>query len=777
MDIHQLLNDRFGLDRYRPGQEEVVRHVIDGDDALIVMPTGAGKSLCFQAPALALGGTTLVVSPLIALMKDQVDGLVERGIRATCINSSLSVGERNERMRLLHEGHWELVYVAPERFTPRFLAEIKGVDIRLLAIDEAHCLSQWGHDFRPDYLRLGKVREALGRPITVAATATATPRVQDDIVHTLGLDKPRRFIRGFDRENLLLEVVACGNVNDKAALLPDLVRGTTALVYCATRKNVDRATRALREAGVPAERYHAGLEPAERSRVQDGFKAGAIPVVVATNAFGMGVDKSDVRAVVHWDVPGTVEAYYQEIGRAGRDGLPSRIALLFNERDRRTQEFFIKMGHPPVEHVRAVYDRLLQERTNPVYIRREQLGEALPDDAGGDRTASSCIYVLEREGWCRRIHPAERPGRVVLRTDAPADLPSGLRGKVLAVVRERLSEFPGDALVLRVDRLAQDLDVEREQLTAALRGLQERNYLAWRPAERIGGVELLRPGEQLTLDEERLRKRRRQEFEKLDRMIDFASSSCRRKYLLEYFGERAPWPRCGTCDGCREGKELALGPRALAPDEETLVRKVLACVARMSGVRGGQGFSGGLVAKVLTGSKDRAVLAFKFDRLSTYGLLANSTVGDVERVIDALARAGALQKDHVTRRIGDREMTYPEYQLTELGRQVMLQRAPEFVMTWPKVQVRKRPRPPPKRPGQARVASDLLVYLQEVRRKLAAEADLPAYVIAPNRTLEDMATVRPTTRRAMLTVHGMGPVRFGRYGGPFLDAIRSWQGT
>ncbi|MCP4808152.1 MAG: ATP-dependent DNA helicase RecQ [Proteobacteria bacterium] len=777
MDIQHLLTDRFGLERFRPGQEEVVQHLFDGDDALIVMPTGAGKSLCFQAPAVALGGTTLVVSPLIALMKDQVDGLVERGIRATCINSSLSVGERNERMRLLHEGHWELVYVAPERFTPRFLAEIKGCDIRMLAIDEAHCLSQWGHDFRPDYLRLGKVREALGHPITVAATATATPRVQDDIVKTLGLDQPRRFIRGFDRENLLLEVVACGGVNDKAALLPDLVRGSTALVYCATRKNVERATRALREAGVPAERYHAGMEPADRSRVQDGFKAGSIPVVVATNAFGMGVDKSDVRVVAHWDVPGTVEAYYQEIGRAGRDGLPSRIVLLYNEQDRRTQEFFIKMGHPPVEHVRAVYSRLLQERTNPAYIRREELGAALPDDAGGDRTASSCIYVLEREGWVRRIHPAERPGRVVLRTDAPSTPPGGLRGRVHKVVSERLAEFPGDALVLRVDRLAHDLDIERDQLTAALRGLQERNYLAWRPAERIGGVELLRPGEALTLDEARLRTRRRQEFEKLDRMLDYATAPCRRRYLLEYFGESPPWDRCGSCDGCREGKELSLGPRALAPDEETLVRKVLACVARMGAKRTGQGFSSGLISKVLTGSKDRTVLAFKFDRLSTYGLLPQLQVSDVELLIGALTRAGALQKDHVTRTIGQRETTYAEYTLTDLGRRVMFQKEPEFVMTWPKVTLRKRPRPPPKRPGQARVASDLLVYLQEIRRKLASAADLPAYVVAPNRTLEDMATVRPTTRRAMLTVHGMGPVRFGRYGAPFLDAIRSWQGT
>jgi len=777
MDLEDILKNRFGLDRFRPGQEEVVRHLIDGDDALVVMPTGAGKSLCFQAPAVARGGTTLVVSPLIALMKDQVDGLVERGIKATFINSSLAPTERAERLEGMTRGDWELVYVAPERFTPRFLKHIERCDIRLFAIDEAHCLSQWGHDFRPDYLRLGRVREVLGDVPTAALTATATPRVQDDIVQSLGLEQPRRFIRGFDRENLLLEVVQASGPSDKAAMLPELVRGSTALVYCATRKNVERATRALRESGVPAERYHGGLEPQERTRVQDAFMSGRAPIVVATNAFGMGVDKDDVRVIVHWDIPGTVEAYYQEIGRAGRDGLPSRVVLLYNASDRRTQEFFIKMGHPPVEHVRSVYDRLLRERTNPVFIGRDALAECLPEDAGGDRTASSCVYVLQREGWVRRIHPAERPGRVVLRTDAPDEVPKGMRGDVLSLVRDRLNAFPGEALIVRPDRLAADLGLEREQLANALRGLESRGFLAWRPPERIGGVELIRPGAPLELDEARLRLRRRQEFEKLDRMIDYAGSGCRRRYLLEYFGERPSWDRCGTCDSCREGREMPLGPRPLAPDEEVVVRKVLSCVARMCRSGQDQGFSASLIAKVLTGSKDRAVLAFKFDRLSTWGLLRDIAPTDVERIVDALARAGALDKDHVSRHMRGREVTYAELRLNERGRNVMFQRAPDFLMQWPKVHVRRRPRPPPRRAGEARVATDLLVYLQEVRRKLAAAEDVPAYVVAPNRTLEDMATVRPTTRNAMLTVHGMGPVRFSRYGSPFLEAIRGWQGT
>ena len=767
MDLSTLLNERFGHPGFREGQQAICAHVSDGDDALVVMPTGAGKSLCYQLPALARGGTTLVVSPLIALMKDQVDGLVAKGIRATGINSTLTLTERRERMAALRRGEWELVYVAPERFTPAFLEDLKAVDIRLLAIDEAHCLSQWGHDFRPDYLRLGQVRVALGCPPTVALTATATPKVQDDIVHTLGLEAHRRFIQGFDRPNLVLEVQSVSSVADKEARLPGLVQGLTSLVYCATRKNVERAVLALRQAGVPAEAYHAGIDKQERSRVQDAFMQGRLQCVCATNAFGMGVDKDDVRSIVHWDIPGTVEAYYQEIGRAGRDGLPSRVTLLYNERDRGTQEFFIKLGHPPVEHVHAVYERLLQERENPVWIARTALGEALPDDAGGERTASSCLYVLQREGWVLHIRPADRPGRVVLRTDAPQGTPRGLRGQVLEVVQERLHENPADGLVLHPERLARALDVEREQLVAALRGLEDRGYIRYRPPERIGGVELLRPNEELQLPEKRLIERRQAEYQKLDKMMDYGGAACRRRYLLEYFGEKTPFERCGTCDGCRAGTPLPLGPRSLDAEEELIVRKTLSCVARMK-----KPFSPAMIARVLIGSRDRTILAFHFDRLTTWGLLSQLTQAEVEAILQELVRAEALFRQHTTRDVNGRKRTYAELSLTEKGARVMMQKEDAFTMVWPQVKARRRPVPPPRRAGK--VVSDLLVYLKEVRRKLAEEEGVPAYVVASNRTLEEMSDERPMTRASLLEVHGWGPVRMARYGQPFLDAMQAW---
>jgi len=327
-DIDALLEQRFGFRSFRPGQREVVAHVVGGDDALVVMPTGAGKSLCYQVPALARGGLCIVVSPLIALMKDQVDGLVERDIRATFLNSSLDRDEYEARRDRVARGEVELLYVAPERFTPAFVHWCTQRDVRTLAIDEAHCLSQWGHDFRPEYLKLGRVREALGRPTTMALTATATPEVQDDIVQTLGIHEGRRFIQGFDRKNLVLEVIRTERKSAKDPLLVDLVQPGPSLVYCATRKHVEKACQTLREAGVRTGMYHAGMDAWDRTRIQDAFMAGQVPVVVATNAFGMGIDKRDIRTIVHYDMPGTVEAYYQEIGRAGRDGRQSRAVLL-----------------------------------------------------------------------------------------------------------------------------------------------------------------------------------------------------------------------------------------------------------------------------------------------------------------------------------------------------------------------------------------------------------------------------------------------------------------
>src|SRR5918994_1018772 len=331
------LHKYFGFEEFREGQPEVISAVLEGHDTVVVMPTGGGKSLCYQLPALMREGVTVVVSPLIALMKDQVDALHARGLPATFINSSIDFEEQKARVAGLRQGHFKLVYVAPERFrSNHFVETLQRLQISLFAVDEAHCISSWGHDFRPDYLRLQSFRERIGQPQTVALTATATPYVRADIIEQLKLDEPRAFVSGFDRPNLSLGVV-----------------------YTETRKSVEQITRKLQEARLSVVGYHAGMTDEERVRAQEEFMSGRTQVIVATNAFGMGIDKPDIRFVVHFHLPGSIEAYYQEIGRAGRDGGQSVCLLLFNYADKRTQDYFIEGSYPPPDMIAKVYETLV----------------------------------------------------------------------------------------------------------------------------------------------------------------------------------------------------------------------------------------------------------------------------------------------------------------------------------------------------------------------------------------------------------------------------------
>jgi RecQ family ATP-dependent DNA helicase len=357
-ELREALSTHFGYDGFRPGQEEIIRSVLSGRPTLAILPTGGGKSLCYQLPALLLEGTTVVASPLVALMKDQVDALTARGIRATFVNSSLSEADRKERQAHVRAGAYRLVYVAPERFrSGSFREAIAQVRVPLFAIDEAHCISSWGHDFRPDYLRLAEAWGHLRAERILALTATATPEVRKDVVRALGLEDPQVFVAGFDRPNLFVEVARASGDQEKIGRILSLARrGGPGLVYAATRRNVEKVVLALRANGVDAAGYHAGMDDAERSAAQEAFLRGEVSVVVATNAFGMGVDKADIRFVVHFHVPRSIEAYYQEIGRAGRDGAESLALLLFNYADVMLQKRMIEGARPKEETVRKVWD-------------------------------------------------------------------------------------------------------------------------------------------------------------------------------------------------------------------------------------------------------------------------------------------------------------------------------------------------------------------------------------------------------------------------------------
>jgi ATP-dependent DNA helicase RecQ len=437
MTPHDVLEKYFGFREFLDAQEEVITAITGGADALVVMPTGGGKSLCYQLPALLLEGTTIVVSPLIALMKDQVDALQRRGISATLINSTLTPAEQQERIRALARGEFKLVYIAPERFRSRSFLEALGQStIALFAVDEAHCMSMWGHDFRPDYFRLGQVLETLGRPQVAAFTATATPEVRRDILTHLALREPREFVAGFARPNLKLLITHVANEAEKYARLNALIsEHKTGIVYCSTRKRVEAVAETLQLANISSILYHGGMNDAEREKAQNEFMQGRRDIVVATNAFGMGIDRADIRFVVHFDVPGSVEAYYQEAGRAGRDGEAATCELLFNHADTRVQEFFIEGSNPPLEFIAQTYEMLRREvnSNNELQISIKEMALRLGDERS-DMMISASLHILDREGYVDRF---DIPGKRVRGTRV---LQPDVRGHQLKLDAAKLRE-------------------------------------------------------------------------------------------------------------------------------------------------------------------------------------------------------------------------------------------------------------------------------------------------------------------------------------------------
>ena len=391
----QLLKKYFGYDKFRRGQAAVIEHVMNGKHTAAIMPTGGGKSICYQIPALMLPGVTLVISPLISLMKDQVDALLQNGIEATFLNSTLNFKETEERMDLVQRGECKLVYIAPERLgNPSFIDWLKKLDVSLAAIDEAHCISQWGHDFRPSYLNLKPVIDSLpSHPAVLALTATATPAVKEDICRTLGIQGENVISTGFARENLFFSVMK--DENRDVYIRDYLMRNKeeSGIIYASTRKEVDRIYQKLTKAGFSAGRYHAGMSEAERTSQQDAFLLDQTLIMVATNAFGMGIDKSNVRYVIHYQVPKNMESYYQEAGRAGRDGLDSECILFYSPQDVRVQRFLIEQSVPAErqsQEINRLYnmkDYCFTEGCLQAFIL-EYFGEQEPEKCG---RCSNCL--------------------------------------------------------------------------------------------------------------------------------------------------------------------------------------------------------------------------------------------------------------------------------------------------------------------------------------------------------------------------------------------------
>ncbi len=760
-DARGILRTFFSYEDFRPGQGEIIASILAGRDTVAVMPTGGGKSLCYQVPALMLEGLTVVVSPLIALMQDQVDALSRRGIPATYINSHLTHRDVTIRMERTRFGAYRMLYVAPERFeSSRFVDALKGIPISLLAVDEAHCVSEWGHDFRPSYLRLAEAREQLGRPVVAALTATATPEVRRDIVQQLALTDPVVLVRGFDRPNLRFRVLT--GVNKKQVILDRCARGDSGVVYAGSRATVEELARLTREAGIASAPYHAGLGADQRRETQEQFLSGTLPVIVATTAFGMGIDKPNVRFVIHHDMPLSIEQYYQEAGRAGRDGEPAECIVLYHEADRGFPELLIRSTYPDRALVQQVYSFLHNEAGTVVGNYTDLL---LPLTASSianrlrsasETSVRNALGLLEHHGYLRQISTVY--ARTTLRFLLPPErmrewVTESTRPLLTPVVFALLRTVGGEAFFSEVDVDIADIAaksfLDEERILDGLRELAKEQVVALhleRPKSGIvlSGVRI--PAGDLDIDFRAQDKRRKRQFLKLDALEHYLTASeCRRNLLLAYFSEDDIKGTCGICDVCTgESHPTRMREQPLPTREDRLV--ILHAVAEVNGK-----FGRSLVVDILRGAKTRRIVDYGLTECAMYGRLASHSGDQVKSWLDVLVVEGLLRRS---------DGVHPTLFVTQEGEQFLGRPV--------------LPRSLPARgaaPEEAGVDAVLLEALRAVRRRVAQHGGLPSYAVMTDEVLRALCLAKPRDRGAFLAIEGVGPATFQKCGREMLAAI------
>lgn len=578
MSALEILKEYWGYDSFRPKQEDIVLSALEGKDVLAILPTGGGKSVCFQVPAMMREGIAIVVTPLIALMKDQVQNLNDRGIKALCVNAGMGRREVDLTLNNAAYGDFKFLYVSPERLgTQLFRQYVREMNVNFIVVDEAHCISQWGYDFRPDYLQIGKLRELVDAPV-IALTATATPQVAEDIMEKLGFEEKCLIKSGFERPNLSYIVRHCEDKLGQLLHISSSVAGT-GIVYVRSRAKTEELAAFLNANGVKASFYHAGLGPDSRSDRQARWKSGEIRLMVCTNAFGMGIDKPDVRFVVHFDVPDSPEAYFQEAGRGGRDGKRSYAVLLWNATDIKRLRQIATVSFPSLDYIEDIYHKVhaFYEIPYDTGMGRQikfDLDEFCRHFKLQRQAAYYAIVYIERTGHWTLSEDVDISTKVRMMADRNELYDIDLEDSRMAVLLETLMrKYTGlfsYPVPIDEDFIASKVGVQVPMLRQLLYKLSLEHIIKYIPCDHATVLYLhhdrLRP-KNVNLDPERYEMLKSSCTERMQKMIDYVSEedTCRSSYLLEYFGQKES-SDCGTCDICRAGKSTSRKSAAKSDD-------------------------------------------------------------------------------------------------------------------------------------------------------------------------------------------------------------------
>jgi len=753
-DIHEALNKYFGYKKYRPGQEEIIKSIIKGQNVLAVLPTGAGKSICYQIPALVAESFSIVISPLIALMKDQVDSLNKKQTVAAFINSSLDFNETESILNETSEGKYKLLYVAPERLENVSFAErIKRMNPAYLFVDEAHCISEWGHNFRPSYRKIKEFIDFADIKNISAFTATATPEVKTDIIFQLGLNDPSVFVRGFERENLLVNVVHTKQKKEKTLqlvsknLLP-------AIIYTASRKKAEEITEYLNLHKIKCSYYHAGLSSYERRFVQESFLSGKIPVIAATNAFGMGIDKKDIRLIVHYNAPGSIEAYYQEIGRAGRDGKLSETYLLYDDSDIELQEFLISNSNPDLKTIQDIYQALMDTNRvavgnmpeKEIEIDNDHLNFMLGRQVSKGIVKAS-LKILENAGYLREVSGYEKKYTVMFLADAnklkgfvKKTTSSVFRVLCLHLLRKFGSSVFNKKTQINPTSLAEETGLDENTIDEAFHNLDDLGIISYYKPILKDSILVTQPrvkNNRLELNMKSVNENYFAQLKKLDAVKQFAYSNlCRFKFILNYFGDDNNYDKCGKCDNCNDTDKSS-------EEQNEYVSEIIIRTMYEYNL----GIAHNSVINTLKGkSKDQLL-----QKLSAFGSCHNYKATEISKVFFELIEKGLIRKIDTLK---------DKYIISDDG--IALLKEKGLVTEAVK--------------QDENYEENLMLFykLREIRTGVAKRFMQSERIICPDEVLRAVVVKKPRSKSEITSIEGFNERMYNKLGEQILESIRDF---